>query len=620
MYRLCLINMPFAALTMPSLAITQLKSVVQSNFPGQVSVDLCYINHDFAQLIGVDLYNFIASSVESHTMGIGDWLFRQVAFPESEDNSESYFQRYFRRTDAQTQKQKQIVREIRQGLDEFLNQVIKQYELDSADMIGFTSMFAQNGASFALARRLKECNPNVVTMMGGANCEAPMGQEIVKNVKQIDFVFSGPALISFCAFLRYRLNQEFDKCHTIKGVFSKRNSGLATLNCKGEIGEELPIDVEIELDYESYLQVIRKHFPNKNISLALLFETSRGCWWGEKSHCTFCGLNGISMNYRAMSPEKAIAQFNHLFKYSDVCKCFECVDNILPKNFIKDVFPYIDTPPDACIFYEVKADLSEADLQILSKARVTMIQPGIESLATSTLKLMKKGTNAFINLALLKNCVIYNISPAWNLLIGFPGEGEEVYQKYMVDIPLLAHLPPPDGVYPVRFDRYSPYFVQAEHYELDLRPLDYYRLTYPFSEESITNLAYYFTDINITAKYSLDMARWVSKLRERVESWVSRWRAVDPARRPQLYLKKKGEIPSVYDSRFDKPVEHQISKCTFQILEFLNKPRRITDITANLDINHSIAESEILLLKEKNLIFQEGDRYMSVILPGAPLT
>src|SRR5215510_5924581 len=130
MYRLCLINMPFAALNMPSLAITQLKSIVESKFSGQVSVDLSYINHDFAKFIGVDLYSLIASSMEAHTIGLGDWLFRQVAFPESEDNSEAYFQRYFLRTDEQTQRQKRIVQEIRRRLDEFFNQVIEQYDLD----------------------------------------------------------------------------------------------------------------------------------------------------------------------------------------------------------------------------------------------------------------------------------------------------------------------------------------------------------------------------------------------------------------------------------------------------------------------------------------------------------
>ena len=117
-----------------------------------------------------------------------------------------------------------------------------------------------------------------------------------------------------------------------------------------------------------------------------------------------------------------------------------------------------------------------------SKTGFKIIQPGIESLATSTLKLMKKGTTAFRNVCLLKFCAIYDIEPSWNLLIGFPGEGEDVYRKYLDDLPLLVHLPPPTDVYPVRFDRYSPYFMKSNEYGLDLRPLDYYSLIYPSAD------------------------------------------------------------------------------------------------------------------------------------------
>src|SRR4029077_5489915 len=34
----------------------------------------------------------------------------------------------------------------------------------------------------------------------------------------------------------------------------------------------------------------------------LPYETSRGCWWGAKSH-TFCGLNGSTMAFRSKSDD-----------------------------------------------------------------------------------------------------------------------------------------------------------------------------------------------------------------------------------------------------------------------------------------------------------------------------
>ena len=31
----------------------------------------------------------------------------------------------------------------------------------------------------------------------------------------------------------------------------------------------------------------------------LPIETARGCWWGVKNHCTFCGLNRAGMEFRS---------------------------------------------------------------------------------------------------------------------------------------------------------------------------------------------------------------------------------------------------------------------------------------------------------------------------------
>lgn len=82
---------------------------------------------------------------------------------------------------------------------------------------------------------------------------------------------------------------------------------------------------------------------------------------------------------------------------------------------------------------------------------------------------MKKGTTVFQNLNLLRWCFTYEISPIWNLLVGFPGEGEEIYRRYLEILPLLFHLPPPSGVYPVRFDRFSPYHNHPEAYARSLQ-------------------------------------------------------------------------------------------------------------------------------------------------------
>jgi magnesium-protoporphyrin IX monomethyl ester (oxidative) cyclase len=60
----------------------------------------------------------------------------------------------------------------------------------------------------------------------------------------------------------------------------------------------------------------------------LLLETSRGCWWGAKQHCTFCGLNGGAMAFRSKSAERVVEEIRYLRDRYGV-ESLSVVDNIL---------------------------------------------------------------------------------------------------------------------------------------------------------------------------------------------------------------------------------------------------------------------------------------------------
>lgn len=631
MYQLKLIAMPFMNVNLPSLALTQLKAIVEERFAGQVAVDICYLNHDFAHYFGWELYHMLSGQVHVNT-GIGDWIFRHIAFPTAKDNTEIYLKRYYPLTDPDSQQFKQTILAKRAGMAQFLDALIAKYKLTDAELVGFTSMFNQNVACFALAQQLKERKPTLVTVMGGPNCESPMGAVIVEYVEPIDFVFAGPGLVNFPEFLGYQLTAQPERCHTIHGVFSKDNfidfiyEGEIAENPQDDapllrtIGDELSIDHPIPLNYAPFLHELATNFAGRTIEPRLTFETSRGCWWGERSHCTFCGLNGISMNYRAMLPEHALQQFDALFQYERTTPILlECVDNILPKAYLTDVLPRLDTPATMSLFYEVKSDLTERDLQVLAKARCRIIQPGIESINTSTLHLMKKGSSAFQNIQLLKNCALYDILPVWNLLLGFPGEKAEVFRKYIQDIPLLMHLPPPTGAYPVRFDRYSPYFNQADEYGLDLRPFDFYRLVYPFDEDALYDLAYYFMDYNFSADYFGEMMAWINQISAQIALWQQRWSMTDPTQRAALYLSETPTGAIIHDSRSGEMREYPISAACYTVLQTLTKVMTQKRIVAALTPQSLIdVDQELAFCQAKGLLFQEGERLLSLVHLSKP--
>lgn len=612
MYTISLVNMPFVNIELPSIALAQIKSLLQSQFEKKVSVRIINANHDFAKFLGLDAYRFVSTSMQSLYAGLGDWFFRRQAFPELPDNTDKYLRRYFWNKTREQQHVKEMIEHKLPALSAYMDELIAKYELDRSDIVGFTSMFMQNAASFAMAKRLKQRNSGVITVMGGANCEFPMGRVIAEKMECIDFVFSGPGLKSFPQFVEYCLNGEIAKGRTIRGVYTREASLPAAAGLE-VLGEELSIDVPIELDYQDFVRQFDEYFANTDSRPILTFETSRGCWWGQRAHCTFCGLNASTMPYRAMKPALAIEQFKALFRYEGSVSRLQAVDNILPKSYLQEVLPFLETPSTMKIFYEVKADLSEKDFATLAKARVYEIQPGIEALATSTLKLMKKGTTAFQNISFLKMTTLYGIKPAWNLLIGFPGENAEVYRHYLNVIPRLVHLEPPDGVFPVRFDRFSPYHDQAAAYKLDLKPMDCYSFIYPFDQATLHDFVYYFSDGNLGAEYFTNMVQWIGKLQAAVSQWRELWEHPKQGGPPRLEF--QGDSDIIFDSRSGAAVEYAVGAPAKSILNYLTKPTRIEEILKVFSPQYGAdLHGHIEFLRKRGLVFEEGDRLLSLIL------
>lgn len=619
MLQISLVNPPFADVSFPALALMQLKSVTERVCGSEVSIRVLNVNNDFALELGVSAYKDIACSLDSNMIGLGDWYFSQAAFPERTDNTTAYFNRFLRdkAATAATRRNREVMLAKRPHVTSFIASVVDKYGLADDDVVGFTSMFCQNVASLAFARELKQRPHPPLVVMGGANCDAPMGRTLLTAVPYIDYVFSGPALKSFPEFIKLLCAGQTDACGRIAGVTSRANvtpsasaATVADQQPAAVIGESLPIDADVPLDHGPFLDALEELFGADTVTPTLLLETSRGCWWGERAHCTFCGLNGLTMAFQAMAPSRAIAQFESLFKYANRCAHIMSVDNILPREYLTDVLPKLRTPENMDIFYEVKADLTLAELRTLADARVKVIQPGIEALATSTLKLMKKGTSSFTNIAFLKNCRALGIVPHWNLLVGFPGEQEHVYRKYVSDAPLLTHLQPPSGVFPVRFDRFSPYFNKATEYGLRLHASEWYGYIYPFAPSVLDGLAYYFTNVNFDAPYLHAVARHLPKMRAAVEQWRRLWWPGSP--RPELTLSRDASGIVIKDSRSGgNPREYRLTAAQHELLRLTERQRQIPDLVQH---GGPQAAEALAWCQERGLLFEEDGRVVSLVI------
>ena len=221
-------------------------------------------------------------------------------------------------------------------------------------------------------------------------------------------------------------------------------------------------------------------------------ETSRGCWWGQKHHCIFCGLNRDSMGYRQKSAQRVDAEVRHLVRRYGIKKMM-MTDNIMSRAFIREAAPLLaEAPEHEQIFFEVKANFGKEELRGLKAARIDHLQPGIESLSTHVLEVMKKGVDALQNLQVLKWAKELGIRVSWNVLCGFPGETAEDYERVAALIPLIHHLPPPLGFSQITIDRFSPLFMDPERFGIRLQPGRAYRYVYPLPVEDLRSLSYWF--------------------------------------------------------------------------------------------------------------------------------
>jgi len=597
-----LINMPFGHLAMPSLALTQLKAVLEAAFGNDVDVEILYLNLELAQTAGMaKLYDHVLSH-RGHMTGLGDWLFRQVAFPDAPDNAADYLDRYYFDAGETSGDVRAYVDGARHSLADVLDAAVERHRLDQADIVGFTSLFAQTLPSAALARRIKQTNPAVVTLLGGAACEGAIGQELARQLSAMDHVFTGPALNSLPRLVQHIVDQGTDMPCRIPGVCSGQAKDMS-FSAYDYAWEQLSPP-----DYSDFLAALDRNFPGNHITPALLFETSEGCWWGDKSTCSFCGLNAGECHFHTIASDRAIGQFNALFAQGGERPFFMAVDSIMPAEFPREVFSRITPPPGACIQYEVRPTLDAEEIRILSDAGVRLLQPGIEALATSTLKLMKKGMTAFHNIRFLKHCSGHPITLRWNLLLFSPGESEATYETYLRQLPLLAHLHPPEGAFPVNFVKNSRYLAEPKVFGLQLEPQDFYSLTYPADPEALHNLANVYVDRNADAERQ---DAWLESLNETVERWDARYFGSDGRPQARLILFEEDGIHGIYDSREGTENRYWIDPTVCDALLYLQEPRRQSDVQEKFpDAQELLTE-----LRDRRLLFEEDGRLLSLVLP-----
>ncbi|MCG8455478.1 MAG: RiPP maturation radical SAM C-methyltransferase [Holophagales bacterium] len=666
----CLVQVPFAAVSRPSLGLGLVKSHLER---AGLSAQVEYSSFAFAERVGLDVYGLI--EISSPDVLFGEWIFSRAAFPERatpdrEADDERFLDslehsvfasetaRWLRlcypRLDL-----KRLAASVREQAELFLDDLAEALLARRPKMVGCTSMFQQHCAALALLRRIKDRDPGIVTLLGGPNCEGTMGLTTHQAFPWVDFVFSGETDAYIGDLCRDLLREgiELEASRLPTGVWGPAHrlgdadsapseAPASTAAVSGHLvslgasrdpdaysGVVHDLDLIPPPDYEDYFARLGSSDLAPFIGPALPLESSRGCWWGEKQHCTFCGLNGMGMVYRSKSPEAVLAEIRDLCDRHRVREV-EFADNILGMESLKTLIPALAAAGNgggggngSHLFFEIKANLSREHLRALSAAGVRWIQPGIESLHPEILERLKKGVSPLHNVQLLRWARQLGTHVYYTLLYGLPDDRDAWYADLAEWIPQLAHLQPPFASSRIRFDRFSPYHRDAPAFELDLSPKRQYGYVYPVPKRDLAGLAYYFEDYSRTTRGVVsgqagEARPGLRAFLDAVTTWRHQWFDPRRAEPPTLTLEDDGQALTVTDRRpraagSGTVVLDGLDRELYLLCDQIRSAATLRRRSAARGAGASRGLEERLAdLVGRGLLLESGDRFLALALAG----
>jgi len=591
--------LPFADVDRPAIGVSLLKA--HADRLG-VSSRIVYLSFDLAEAIGIDLYNKISESLPSESL-IGDWFFADLLFGDRIPFEQEYVAKVLSRF-AEPGLVDEILdaRKVRRA---FLDRSVERIAALSPKVVGFTTTFHQTCACLAVAEALKRRPDPPTIIFGGANCEGEMGLQLLRSFPVIDYVCTREGDAVFPEFLG-RLLREGNPSPPPGILRQGETAGLTTPDMVRDL-DSLPIP-----DYADYFARLEQSPLAPKLRVDLLIETSRGCWWGAKHHCTFCGLNGETMEFRSKSARRAFEEMQQLVETYGITR-ISCVDNILDVRFIPVLFPRLAASGlDLELFYEVKANLRQEQIALMRAGGVRSVQPGIESFSNQVLRLMNKGCTGLQNIQLLRWCEEYGIMPAWNLLSGFPGEDPEEYTRTAELLPLLNHLQPPSSCSPIRLDRFSPFFTQTERFGLRrLRPAPAYYYVYPFGRRELARLAYFFDFDYPDGRRPFDYTTGVKRA---IDDWYT---VRNPSMKPEEYAKLDATIVAddvlIADTRPCAPVSSRLVTGTeADVLLRCDTSQTVAGLARQTKMQEADIRLALGSLRTSKLVVEMEDHYTSL--------
>ena len=574
-----LVSMPWTVLGAPSLELGLLRAVLdQAGIPCRVRhLSLFMLEHLRAQTYE-DL---------SDAYGLNDFLFSGVLDPEV-THAQS---RVLREKIMELQYRGKFEALRRVGCDGMVDMllhlrtnIIPTWLAEWASrisqgpwtLVGFTCMFDQTIASAALAKLIRDRAPDKMLALGGYAVRSPTAAMLVGAFPWIDAVCDGEGESTIVDLARASAGGI--PLADVPGiVFSSLDGTLVHTQPAPSVDvDKIPIP-----NYDDFFEELQELSDTYKISIAppsLPLENSRGCWWGAKNHCTFCGIRKADLAYRSRDPKLVLQAMEHLSKRHGVYG-MQFADYILPNGYFGSLLPALaKIGRPYRIFAEIKANISEERFVLLAAAGFEQLQPGIELFSSDALRKMRKGVTAAQNVYTLVNGRRHGIQILYNLLYGFPDDELGEYEKIASLIPRLTHLDPPVTCLPVQILRWAP--LQTSPEQFGIEPAEHeYSYEMVFSKKFIDATGFELDDFCYLFERPFENAPALRKTYARIQMSVENWRSV--SKKAWLYAVNDGDGLVIHDKRGENENKYRTRRCGLANTIFLRSHKVIRSAGAS---------------------------------------
>ncbi len=289
-------------------------------------------------------------------------------------------------------------------------------------MVGLPLMTSNLPQTIPFLKDVKEMNPQIITVLGGAHPSAAY-ENLLKNNEEVDI-----AVIGEGEYTLLELLETIDRggsLDRVKGIAYREEDQIKVNPFREFIHDldSLPFGDWGSLPMDNYWDAwtIKKNYVN--------IILSRGCPF----QCTFCGAqNAMGRVLRKRSPRHILEEVQLLHDKYNVRNLLISdstfnIDNKWVVEICEGLLKMKDPPIWGC---NIRADLIDKEMmQLMKRSGCVKLFIGIESADNGMLKNMKKGNtieNIQKGLKIIDEC---GLTADYGFILGLPGETEESMKR-----------------------------------------------------------------------------------------------------------------------------------------------------------------------------------------------